>query len=314
MRETTADKVVVTGGAGFIGSAVVRALLERGAEVVVVDRNPAPFDDPRVSAIEGDLTDPAVRAAAVTPGVNGVVHCAAITSVLKTVEMPAETYTENVEVTAGLLELCRQHQVPRFLLASTNAVVGDVGTGTITPDLPLMPLTPYGATKAAAEMLMSGYAGSYGIATAALRFTNVYGPGMGHKDSFIPRLMKAALSGDTVRIYGTGEQVRDLVYLDDVVNGVLLAWDAQYTGRVILGSGSSVSVLDMIETVRQVTGAELPAEHVEAPKGEMPAVVVDVSGSDRAIGYRPTTTLADGLAQVWADFQRAAAAADTATP
>ena len=105
------------------------------------------------------------------------------------------------------------------MLASTNAVVGDVGTSTITADLPLHPLTPYGATKAAGEMLLSAYSGSYGLSTAALRFTNVYGPGMSHKDSFVPRLMRAALTDSGVRIYGDGKQRRDLVYVDDVVAG-----------------------------------------------------------------------------------------------
>ncbi len=159
-----------------------------------------------------------------------IVHLAASTSVLRSVERPAQTYADNVAVTQELLELARIRGVSRFLLASTNAVVGDVGTTTITEELPLRPLTPYGATKAACEMLLSGYAGAYGMTTCALRFSNVYGPGMAHKDSFVPRLMRAALSGSTVRIYGDGSQRRDLVHVDDVVRGVLLGWDSRYTG------------------------------------------------------------------------------------
>ncbi|WP_197318775.1 NAD(P)-dependent oxidoreductase [Saccharomonospora sp. NB11] len=294
--------VVVTGGCGFIGRAVVAAFRRRGARVTIVDREPVATHDDGVVAIRGDLADPEVRERAVVPGTDGIVHLAAITSVLRSKEMPAKTYAENVGITHELLELARMHGVRRFVLASTNAVVGDVGTRTITEDMPLQPLTPYGATKAACEMLLSGYAGTYGIATCALRFTNVYGPGMSHKDSFVPRLMRAALSGGGVKVYGDGTQRRDLVFLDDVVRAVELAWDSGHVGRAIVGAGRSVSVLELIDTVREVTGAAIPVEHVPAPGGEMPAVVVDVARSAETIGYRPTYSLRDGLAATWQYF------------
>ncbi|WP_344868172.1 NAD-dependent epimerase/dehydratase family protein [Amycolatopsis ultiminotia] len=294
--------VVVTGGSGFIGRVTVRAFRERGYPVTVVDRVPYETDDEGVRVVVGDLREPATREAAVTPGTGGIVHLAALTSVLKSVELPRETFTENVAVTHELLELSRERDVPRFVLASTNAVIGDVGTSAITLDLPTRPLTPYGATKAACEMLLSGYSGAYGITTCALRFTNVYGPGMSHKDSFVPRMMRAALKGEGVRVYGTGEQRRDLVHVDDVVRAIVLAYESGHTGRAIVGAGHSVSVLEMVETVRAVTGAELPVEHVPAPAGEMPAVIVDVSASAETIGYRPAISLADGLATAWKYF------------
>lgn len=296
------ERVLVTGGSGFIGRAVVEGFRRRGMAVTVADREPPVAEIEGVTYLKGDLNDPGMREAAVAPGTAGIVHLAARTSVLQSVEHPAETYADNVAVTQELLELARARGVGRFLMASTNAVVGDVGTDTITADLPLRPLTPYGATKAACEMLLSGYAGAYGMTTCALRFTNVYGPGMSHKDSFVPRMMRATLSGEGVRVYGDGEQRRDLVHVDDVVAGTLSAWDSDYIGRAIIGSGHSVSVLEMIETVRRVTGRPLPAEHVPAPGGEMPAVVVDVSRSAETIGYRPAISLADGLATVWHYF------------
>ncbi len=297
------DRVLITGGCGFIGRAVVGAFLARGLAVTVVDREPAVPAADGVDDVDGDLADKQVRDAAVAPGTVGIVHLAALTSVLRSMERPMQTYHDNVAVTQELLELARTRGVGRFLMASTNAVVGDIGTATISEDLPLRPLTPYGATKAACEMLLSGYAGAYGMATCALRFTNVYGPGMSHKDSFVPRMMRAALSGSGVRVYGDGKQRRDLVHVDDVVHGVLLAWDSGYTGRAIIGSGRSVSVLELIETVREVTGLPLPAEHVPAPQGEMPAVVVDISRSAETIGYRPSVDLADGLASAWRYFR-----------
>jgi len=294
--------VVVTGGSGFIGRAVVRAFHDRGVPVTVVDRVPFPGDPAGVRVVTGDLREAGVREEAVTAETAGIVHLAALTSVLRSVELPEDTFADNVLVTQELLELARRHEVPKFLLASTNAVIGDVGTATITPDLPPRPLTPYGATKAACEMLLSGYAGAYGMTTCALRFTNVYGPGMSHKDSFVPRMMRAALTGTGIRVYGDGRQRRDLVHVDDVVRAVLLAFGSGYSGRAIVGAGRSVSVLEMVEAVREVTGAGLPVEHVEAPAGEMPAVVVDVSASAETIGYRPAVSLTEGLATAWKYF------------
>ncbi|WP_031469107.1 NAD-dependent epimerase/dehydratase family protein [Sciscionella sediminilitoris] len=295
-------RVLVTGGCGFIGRAVVAALRASGTPVTVVDREPW-LGSSDVDSVQGELAEAEVRERALTEDVDAVVHLAAVTSVLKSKEDPVHTYEQNVAITQGLLELARQRGTRRFVLASTNAVVGDVGTSTITTDRPLAPLTPYGATKAACEMLLSGYYGAYGLSTCALRFTNVYGHGMSHKDSFVPRMMRAALSGEGVRIYGDGKQSRDLVHIDDVARAVLLAIDSEHTGPAIVGAGHSVSVLELVAAVRSVTGRPLPAEHIEAPKGEMPAVVVDVSASAERIGFTPNVALHEGLTDTWKYFQ-----------
>jgi UDP-glucose 4-epimerase len=298
------DRVLVTGAAGFIGRAVVAALRERDVPVTAVDREPPdPSWDEGVTVVTGDLAEQEVCIAAFETRPRAVVHLAALTSVLRSVDAPMRTFAENVTITQVLLELSRGSGVGSFVLASTNAVVGDVGFSTITAELPLHPLTPYGATKAAGEMLLSAYSGSYGLSTAALRFTNVYGPGMSHKDSFVPRLMRAALTGSGVRVYGDGRQRRDLVYVDDVVGAILLALETGYSGRAIIGSGDSVSVLELVDAVRAVTGTAIPAEHVDAPAGEMPAVVVDVSASAESLGYRPSVSLTDGLARTWQYFR-----------
>lgn len=304
MPEVTGARVLVTGGAGFIGKRLVAALLAEKAEVTVVDLNPHP--DPGVVSVVGDLRDPGVRERAVTAGLDAVVHLAAVTSVLRSVEDPAGTYQTNVEATAGLLELARERGVPRFLLASTNAVTGDVGGVRISESLALRPLTPYGATKAAGEMLLSAYSGVYGMRTSALRFANVYGPGMLHKDSFVPRLMRAAAEGRGVQVYGDGAQLRDYVHVDDVVQAILLAWREDHDGPLIVGSGTSVSVHDLIDAARTVTGAPIPVEHVPAKQGEMPAVVLDISAA-KALGYQPRHDLTSGMATVWPDFTPSAA-------
>ena len=298
---TQGARILVTGGAGFIGRHVVRALTQAGASVVVADLKPCAAPQGGRS-MAGDLCDPAFRDAVVTPDLDGIVHLAAITSVLASVEDPAGVYALNVAATAGLLELARVRGVPRFILASTNAVIGDVGDRVIDESLAPRPLTPYGGSKAACEMLLSAYQGSYGMTTCALRLTNVYGTGMAAKDSFVPRLMRAARDGGKVEVYGDGSQSRDLVNVLDVAQGLLLAWRRGVTGPLVLGGGRSVSVLDMVAAASRASGTQIPVRHVPGKPGEMPAVRVDL-GRARSFGYQPAVGLEEGLREVWADFR-----------
>jgi UDP-glucose 4-epimerase len=312
MGEGSLSRVLVTGGSGFIGRRVVRALMDEGADVTVADKRPFPggmhgagTHGREVRTVIGDLCDPAVVAEAVRPGTDVIIHLAAVTRVLPSIKDPAGTHRVNVDATASLLEQARIRGVGTFLFASTNAVTGDVGLAIISEQIPLRPLTPYGATKAAAEMLVGAYAACYGMAGCSLRFSNVYGPGMQEKDSFVPRLMRAARDGTGVQVYGDGTQVRDLVHVDDIVAGMFLAWRAGFSGPLILGAGESVSVNDMVEAARGVTGSEIPVQNVTAKPGEMPAVIVDVSAA-RALGYEPTHDLKSGLSTVWPEFSETA--------
>jgi UDP-glucose 4-epimerase len=291
-------RILVTGASGFIGRHVVAALLDAGHDVAVVDR--LPFPGPDVRAVTGELEDPAVREAAMADGTDAVIHLAAETSVLGSMEQPALVHRVNVDVTAALLELCRERGVGAFALASTNAVVGAF-EGTFTEAVPLAPLTPYGATKAACEMLMSGYSGAYGLRTPVLRLTNVYGPGMRHKDSFIPRLMRAAAHDTGVQVYGDGLQRRDLVHVHDVARAAVSAAVDWPSEPVIVGSGVSHTVLDLVEIAREATGRPIPVEHVPGKPGEMRAVVVDITRA-RSRGFDPGISLLDGVRMAWDDF------------
>jgi UDP-glucose 4-epimerase len=296
-------RVLVTGGAGFIGRHVVATLRAAGAYVRVVDLNLHP--DPAVEVVRGDIAEPGVLKEAFAGGFDAVVHLAAVTSVLRSLEHPELTYRTNVAATAGLLEVARHAGVSALAFASTNAVTGPLRGPAIDESATLEPLTPYGATKAAAEMLMSAYTAAYGVRCACLRLTNVYGPGMQAKDSIVARLMRAIRLGRTFEIYGDGRQVRDYVHTADVVTAFALALTSEdWRGPVVIGSGKSLSVLDVVDQVRQTTQAKLDVRHGPAKPGEMPAVIVDPSRA-RALGFSARYTFAEGLEGVWQDWAQA---------
>src|SRR5436305_8459358 len=243
-------RILVTGGSGFIGRQVVADLAHAGAHVRVVDLQPHP--DPQGEIVRGDIAEPEILDAAFEGGIDGVVHLAAVTSVLRSVEQPELTYRTNVEGTHRLLEGARAVGVRSLAFASTNAVTGLTNAPAITEELPLGPLTPYGATKAAGEMLMSAYTASYGVRCAVLRLTNVYGLGMQAKDSIIARLMRVIRLGGSFEIYGDGTQVRDYVNAADVVSAFRLALTSdEWAGPVVIGCGRSLSVPGVVELVRR---------------------------------------------------------------
>jgi UDP-glucose 4-epimerase len=296
-------RVLVTGGSGFIGRHAVASLAAAGAVVRVIDLKPHP--DPSVDIVVGDIGDADALSDAFEGGMDSVVHLAAVTSVLRSVENPAGTFETNVAGTHAVLEVARTAGVRSLVFASTNAVTGPMEAPAIVETAVLKPLTPYGATKAAGEMLMSAYTASYGVRCACLRLTNVYGPGMQAKDSIVARLMRAIRLEREFEIYGDGHQVRDYVHVADVIAAVRLGLvEDAWAGPVVIGSGKSLSVLEVVDTVRSVTGASLNVHHGPARPGEMPAVIVDPSRA-LAAGWAPRYGFADGVRGVWDEWSAA---------
>jgi UDP-glucose 4-epimerase len=302
--DLTGRRVLVTGGSGFIGRHVVRALTAAGAAVRVIDMVGHP--DPSVDIVIGDIADPAALQRAYDGGMDSVVHLAAVTSVLKSIEEPEKTFRTNVIGTNAVLEGAKAAGVGSLAFASTNAVTGPMTTPKISEALALNPLTPYGSTKAADEMLMSAYTAVYGVRCAPIRLTNVYGPGMQAKDSIVARLMRCIRLGTEFEVYGDGSQIRDYVHAEDVMQAMVLALTSdEWSGPMVIGSGESLSVLDVIHAVEEVSGHEISFRHGPAKAGEMPAVVVDPAKA-HAAGWSPRyPTLARGLVGVWEEWKNA---------
>jgi UDP-glucose 4-epimerase len=286
-------RALVTGGAGFIGSHLVDALLARGDTVAVVDdlssgrRERVPGGVPLHVA---DIADIGPVAEAERPDV--VFHLAAQVDVRKSVADPAFDARVNVAGTAAVLEAARVSGARRVLLASTGGALYGEDVPLPTPeDSPLAPFSPYGASKAAAETYLALYTRLFGLSTMALRFGNVYGPRQDpHGEAGVIAIFAgAAVEGRTVTIYGDGTQTRDYVYVGDVVAGFLAAAGSDATGAVNIGTGVETAVLDL------VTAIGVPAEHKPARTGEVARSCLDVERADDVLDWRAQVPLGEGL-------------------
>jgi UDP-glucose 4-epimerase len=294
-------RALVTGGAGFIGSHLVDALLERGAAVAVVDdlssgkRERLPEDVP---LHVGDIADIGPVAEAERPDV--VFHLAAQADVRKSVADPAFDARVNVGGTAAVLEAARVSGARRVLLASTGGALYGEDVPLPTPeDAALAPFSPYGASKAAAETYLALYTRLYGLSTLALRFGNVYGPRQDpHGEAGVIAIFAgAAVEGRTVTVFGDGTQTRDYVYVGDVVAGFLAAADAAATGAVNIGTGVETSLLDLVAAIG------VTAEHQPARTGEVARSCLDVERADDVLGWRAEVPLGEGLERTLASLR-----------
>ena len=294
------SKIVITGGSGFIGSKLVERACELGYEVVNLDLKERTFlgAESRIC----DIRDSESVLKSFPKDVSVLFHLAGLTSVLQSKLDPQGVFNSNVIGTQNLLEASRISGVETVILASSNAVVGGNDTHEIDEMGSLSPLTPYGATKAAAEMLLSAYSGSYDMRTSAIRLTNVYGLDMFAKDSIMPRIMRALLGGNPIEVYGDGQQWRDFVFASDVVDAFFLALDLKIIGPLTIGFGESYTVLEILESVERVTGLAVPYIMGPAKVGEMRGVRVNIQRA-RSYGFTPKVSLDSGIEMLWQDFK-----------
>ncbi len=322
----------MTGGCGFLGTALVRSLVEEGGHNVrVVDdlsvgtradlvsvssfaETPADRLEPMpggvgetaVELVEGDILDEALALRAVA-GAEVIAHLAANTGVAPSVANPRADCLANVLGTFNYLEAARHAGVGRFVFASSGAAVGEVEPP-IHEEVPPRPVSPYGTSKLAGEGYCSSYHRTYGVDTVALRFGNVYGPGSTHKSSAVAKFTRRAMAGEVIEIYGDGTQTRDFIYIEDLIRAVRLAAIVEGVGGEVfqIATSAETSVQELVDLLLPVlasAGVKNVTVREAAPRlGDVRRNYADTSKAARMLGWKPEVDLEEGLRRTVAWF------------
>jgi UDP-glucose 4-epimerase len=306
------DRVLVTGGAGFIGSNLVKALVGQGCEVTVLDNlssgyrtNLDPFPDVRF--IEADVRDPVAVHDAVEHA-TVVFHLAASVGNKRSIDDPISDAEINVLGTLRVLEAARHHKVRKVVASSSAGIFGELTTLPIREDHPTEPDTPYGSTKLCSEKLCLAYAKLYALEAICLRYFNVYGPNQ-RFDAYgnvIPIFAFQMLRGEPLTIFGDGEQTRDFVNVADVVQANLkAAATSRVSGAFNVGSGTCITINHLVTLLRAASDTEPRVIYGPQRPGDVRDSLADIQAARTAIGFEPAVPIAEGLAQymTWASTE-----------
>jgi len=306
-------RYLVTGGAGFIGSHLVRRLLSEGHHVRVLDD----FSTGRRSNIEAvrgggperlqvstaDIRDPATteRAAA---GMDGIFHLAALGSVPRSVAHPDDAHAVNATGTLNVLQAARAGKVKRVVFAGSSSVYGALDTLPKVEDLPTVPISPYGLTKLVGEHYLRLFHELYGLETVTLRYYNVFGPRQNPKSEYaavIPAFVSHLLRGESPTVYGDGEQSRDFTYVENVVDANLLVMEADAErvrpGLFNIAVGGRHSLNELLAILRELLGTEVGATYTDARPGDIKHSQADITRARERLGYVPRVSFREGLEQ-----------------
>ncbi len=306
------QRILITGGAGFIGANLVRLLLAAGYQVRVLDNFSAGqrsyLAGLDIDLIEANILDVAAVKQAMT-GVSGVVHLAAQTGVPGSLQDPYHDCQTNVIGTLNLLEACRHAEVKRFVFASSNAPLGRQEPPATEDKAPL-PISPYGASKLAGEGYCLAYHGSWGLGTVVLRFANIYGPYSAHKNSVVAKFFKDVLATGHITIDGDGQQTRDFIYVGDLCWAIQLALESDAVGEVFqIATGVETSIEQLAQIVQDVVGQDVQTEYGPARQGDIHKNYSLIGKAMTILGWKPEVDLAGGLRQTWDGLR-----AETADP
>lgn len=317
---------LITGGCGFIGTRLISVLLRdkqnrirvidnlsvgtredlgqvtgfEELEQQEIDKSSWSHTQARCSLVVGDILDKEL-ALRLAENAHVIVHLAANTGVGPSVEFPREDCEVNVIGTLNYLEGARRGNSVRFIFASSGAPIGEVAEPPIHEGLPSNPVSPYGASKLSGEGYCSAYFNSYGVETIALRFGNVYGPGSIHKSSVVAKFIKAAYDGEVLEVYGSGEQTRDFIYIDDLVNAICAAASAPNVGgekfQIATNRESTVGeVVNMLLEVLADEGVDtVNVKNTEARVGDVMRNYSDITKAREHLGWQPEHDLRQGL-------------------
>ena len=298
---------LVTGGCGFIGVNLVSRLAGLGARVRILDNlslgkreDVAPLgSDLRV----GDIRDMAALKDA-CQGMDVVVHLAAHTRVVESICHPELNFEINAIGTMNVLRACRDAGVKKVIFASTGGAILGEQVPPVHEGMVPRPVSPYGASKLVGEAYCSAFCGSFGLNTVALRFSNVYGPFSYHKGSVVAQFFRNLMQEEPLVIYGDGQQTRDFLYVDDLVDAVLLADKSETPGEVFqIASGRETSLKDLLAAMKRVLpSVKFDVRYEPARAGEILRNYASIEKARRLLGYNPSKKLDDGLGDTWSWF------------
>jgi UDP-glucose 4-epimerase len=301
-------KYLVTGGCGFIGVNLISRLAGEAATIRVLDDlSMGRYEDIQKFGVDlqvGDVRDPVAVEKACT-GIDVVVHLAAHTRVVESLENPESNFDINARGTFTLLQGCRKASVKKFIFASTGGAILGEQEPPVHEGMVPRPVSPYGAGKLAGEAYCSAYFGSYGLGTVALRFSNVYGPYSYHKGSVVAQFFRNIMQGKPLIIYGEGHQTRDFLYVSDLVDAILLADRKDTPGEVFqIASGRETSLLELIDEMKKVLPeVKLDVRFAPPRTGEILRNYANIEKARRLLGFNPLTMLNEGLRSTWNWFQ-----------
>lgn len=303
------NNILVTGGCGFIGANLLSGLREHGVNSIRVFDNESSgkrqwIDEFDIEFVNGDIRDKDAIEAALQ-GIDCVVHLAADTRVMDSIENPAFNWDVNVRGTFNILEAMRLRGVTRFINASTGGAIIGEATPPVNEEMLPRPTSPYGAAKLAVEGYCSAYAATYGIQATSLRFSNVYGPRSFHKGSVVALFFRQIRRNETLIIYGDGSQTRDYVYVEDLVDGIIRALSSDISGVYQLGTGIGTSLNELINHMQEIVAPayEVNVAYKEFRDGEIVHTWCDITRAQDTFGYNPTKDLRTGLENTWRWFE-----------
>jgi len=300
------SRILVTGGAGFIGSNLVSRLMKEGYWVIVLDN----FQSGRVEnvsrylhadnfkLVRGDVRDRDVVREAMD-NVDAVVHLAALIDVEESMKNPSEVLDVNINGTFNVLERATINNVKKFVFASSTAVYGEQNPLPLKEDYPIKPISPYAASKASAECYCRAFNYCYGVNTVILRYFNVYGPGQKHNfyGSVITKFLRNGFNSEPLIIYGDGEQTRDFVFVNDAVDATVLALESDNSTDEIFNvcTGKFTTVKKLAQIVKDLVGRDMHVVYDKPRKGDIKNNYGDPAKAEKILGFKAKTSLKDGL-------------------
>jgi nucleoside-diphosphate-sugar epimerase len=312
------NQYLVTGGAGFIGSHIVKRLVMRNEQVRVVDNlhtgkiERLEMLRSAIDFVEADLADPNV-CDRVVDGVDYVLHQAAIPSVQRSIRDPIASNHANITATLNLLESCRKSGVRRFVYAASSSAYGNTAVLPKQEDMVANPMSPYALQKFVGERYGRMYHDLFGLETVSLRYFNVFGPSQDPHSEYsavIPKFINKLLHGEKLTVFGDGEQSRDFTYVDNVIAANILALTAaDAAGKVFnIGCGSRISLNALINHLEKILGVKAQVEYLPPRAGDVRDSLADISRARSILGFLPHVSLEDGLRHTVAWFREAVTA------